>query len=74
METPTPMDTLTPMDVFQQKLLNLWESDKEENKSSPDNVLLFDKMNNFIPSNEIVLGCIGLKTDVTSTNQDGSSA
>jgi hypothetical protein len=32
METPTPMDTLTPMDEFQQKLLNLWESEKEENK------------------------------------------
>jgi hypothetical protein len=74
METPTPMDTLTPMDEFQQKLLNLWESEKEENKSSPDNSLLFDKMNNFIPCNEIGLGCTRLKTDVTSTDQDCSSA
>jgi len=74
METPTPMDTMTPMDEFQQKLFNLWESTKEENKSSPNNILLFDKMNNFIPCNEIGLGCIRLKTDVTSTDQNGSFA
>jgi len=74
METPTPMDTLTPMDEFQQKFLNLWESKKEENKSSLDNILLFDKMNNFIPSNGIGLGCNRLKTYATSIDQDGSSA
>jgi len=68
------METLTSMDEFQQQLRNLWESEKEENESSPDNILLFDKTNNFIPSNEIGLGCIRLKTNVTSTNQDGSSA
>jgi len=68
------MDTLTPMDEFQKKFLNLWESEKEENKSSADNILLFDKMNNFIPSNEIGLGCTRLKRDVTCIDQHGSSA
>ena len=68
------MDTLIPMDEFQQKFPNLWESENEENKWSPDNILLFDKMNNFLPSNEIGLGCTRLKTDVTSIDQDGSSA
>lgn len=61
------METLTPMDEFPQKLLNLYESEKEENESSPD----YDKMNNFIPSDEIGLGCIRLKTYDTSTDQDG---
>jgi len=74
MDTPTPMDTLTPMDEFQQKLLNLSESEKEENKSSPNNILLFDKLNNCIPCNEIGLRCIHQKTDVISTDQDGSFA
>jgi len=68
------MDTVTPMDEFQQKLLNTWEYEREENKSSPDNILLFDKMKNFIPNNETGLGCIRLKTNVISIDQDGSSA
>ena len=58
-EMPTPMETLTPTD------------EKEENGSSPDDILLYDKINNFIPSNEIGLGCIRLQTDDTSTDQDG---
>lgn len=66
-ETSTPIETPTPMDEFPQKLLNLYEYEKEENESSPD----YDKMNNFIPSDEIGLGCIPLKTDDTSTDQDG---
>ena len=68
------MDTVQQMDEFQQKLLNIWEYEREENKSSPDNILLFDKMNYFIPNNEMGLGCIRLKTNVTSIDQDGSSA
>lgn len=75
MQTPiemtTPIQTPTPMDEFPQKLLSLYESEKEENESSPDDILLFEKMNNFIPSNEIGLGCIRLKADDTSTDQDG---
>jgi len=70
MVTPTPMDTVTPMDEFQQKFLNIWEYERKENKSSPDNILLFDKMNNFIPNNEMGLRCIRLKTNVTSIDQD----
>jgi len=68
------MDTVTPMDEFQQKLLNIWEYEREENKSSPDNILLLEKMNNFIPNNETGLGCIRLKTNVTSIDHDGWSA
>jgi len=60
METPTPMGTVTPMDEFQQKLLKICEYEREENKSFPDNILLFDKMNNFIQNNEMGLGCIRL--------------
>jgi len=54
------------MEEFQQKLQSLWESEKELNESSADNILLLDNMNNCIPSNEIGLGCTLLKTDVTS--------
>jgi len=61
------METLTSMEEFQQKLRDLWESEKEASESSSDNILLFNNMNNFIPSNEIGLGCSLLKTDVTST-------
>jgi len=68
------MDTVTPMDKFRKKLLNIREYERKENKSSPDNILLFDKMNNIIPKNEMGLGCIRLKTNVTSIDQDGSYA
>ena len=54
------------MEEFRQKLQSLWESEKESNESSSDNILLFDNMNNYIPSNEIGLGCTLLKTDNTS--------
>ena len=64
------MDTVTPMDKFRKKLLNIREYERKENKSSPDNILLFDKMNNFIPNNEMGLRCIRLKTNVTSIDQD----
>jgi hypothetical protein len=33
------------------------EPEKQSNESSPDNILLFDNVNNCIPNNEIGLGC-----------------
>lgn len=62
----TPSIVKNQMEEFKLELRSLWESEKESNESSPDDILLFDNMNNCIPSNEIGLGCTLLKTDVTS--------
>lgn len=62
----TPSIVKNQMKEFQLELRSLWESEKESNESSPDDILLFDNMNNCIPSNEIGLGCSLLNTDVTS--------
>ncbi|KAF1867662.1 hypothetical protein Lal_00050095 [Lupinus albus] len=59
---------MTPMEMFQKQLLLLWESDKRQNESSQEEVLLPKNVNNFIPSNEIGLGAMLLKQDYgTST-------
>jgi hypothetical protein len=63
--TEIPQRTLTPMEEFQKDLLNMWESQKHSKESSEDNILLYDNVNNFIPSNEIGLGCTLLKTKDT---------
>jgi hypothetical protein len=42
---------LTPMEEFQKELLNLYESEKQSKKSSPDDILLYENVNNFIPNN-----------------------
>ncbi|CAJ2644693.1 unnamed protein product [Trifolium pratense] len=63
---------LTPIEKFQKELLNLYESQKHSKESSRDNILLDDNMNNFIPNNEIGLGCSLLKTNVTSADQNHS--
>jgi hypothetical protein len=57
------------MKEFQKELLNIYESEKKSIESSPDNILLYDNVNNFIPSNEICLGCILLNSNVTPTDQ-----
>jgi hypothetical protein len=44
-------ETLTPMEEFQKELLNLYESEKQSKKSSPDDILLYENVNNFIPNN-----------------------
>jgi hypothetical protein len=48
------------------------ESKKQSIESSPDNILLYDNLNNFIPNNEIGLGCTLLNSNVTSTDQNHS--
>jgi hypothetical protein len=64
------METLTPMEEFQKALLSLYESEKQSKELSPDDILLYDNVNNFIPNNEIGLGCTLLNANVTSTDED----
>jgi hypothetical protein len=64
------METLTPMEEFQKALLSLYESEKQSKELSPDDILLYDNVNNFIPSNEIGLRCSLLNANVTSTDED----
>lgn len=59
---------MTPMERFQKQLLGLLKRQTQPNESTPDEILLFDNMNNFIPKNEIGLGGILLKTDVASSS------
>jgi hypothetical protein len=60
------------MEEFQKELPNIYESKKQSIESSPDNILLYDNVNNFIPNNEIDLGCTLLNSNVTSTYQNHS--
>ncbi|KAI5445702.1 GATA transcription factor 27 [Lathyrus oleraceus] len=61
----SPVKKLTPIERFHKTLLRLSKSEKLSN----DNILLTENMNNFMPNNEIGLGCILLhKTNVTPTN------
>jgi hypothetical protein len=52
------------------ELLNLYESEKQSKESSPDDILLYDNVHNFIPNNEIGLGCTLLNANVASTDED----
>jgi hypothetical protein len=65
-------ETLTPMEEFQKELLCIHESEKQSIESSPDNILLYYNVNNFISSNETGLGCTRLNTNVTSIDQNHS--
>lgn len=58
--------TLSPMKEFHIQLLQMWENYGNPNESFPEEVLLFNNVNNFIPSNEIGLGGVLLKPDDTS--------
>ncbi|RDX57678.1 GATA transcription factor 27, partial [Mucuna pruriens] len=56
---------ITPMKRFQKQLLKMWKNYENLDESSPEEVLLFNNVNNFIPSNEIGLGGVLLKPDYT---------
>ncbi|GAU18705.1 hypothetical protein TSUD_79930 [Trifolium subterraneum] len=57
---------MTPMQKFHALLLNELKHREIKDESSPEEVLLFDNVNNFIPPNEIGLGAVLLKPDGTS--------
>ncbi|XP_027348452.1 GATA transcription factor 26-like [Abrus precatorius] len=59
-------ERITPMKRFHKRLLSMWKHGKP-NESSPEEVLLYHNVNNFIPSGEIGLGAVLLKPDGTST-------
>lgn len=60
---------MTPIEKFQKQLFDEWKSLGKPNESSePEDVLLFENVNNFIPPNEIGLGAILLKPDDTSSS------
>ncbi|KAK7412079.1 hypothetical protein VNO78_03526 [Psophocarpus tetragonolobus] len=56
--SPVMYRRMTSIERFQKQLVSLYRSEKKNEES-----LLVDNMNNFIPSNEIGLGVILLKTD-----------
>ncbi|XP_057419139.1 uncharacterized protein LOC130713384 [Lotus japonicus] len=57
----------SPMQRFQEDLLNLYISENPKpEESSQEGVLIEQNMNNYIPSNEIGLGVIRLKPNDTS--------
>lgn len=59
---------MTPIQKFQKQLFDEW---RYHGKAKEEDVLLFQNMNNFIPSNEIGLGAILLKPteDASSTSR-----
>ncbi|KHN10480.1 hypothetical protein glysoja_035360 [Glycine soja] len=59
---------MTPMEKFQKQLLSLYRSERQ-----PEESLLVDNVNNFIPENEIGLGAILLKTDDAASTDPGSA-
>uniref|UniRef100_K7KQQ3 GATA-type domain-containing protein n=1 Tax=Glycine max TaxID=3847 RepID=K7KQQ3_SOYBN len=64
--SPLVRKKITPMKRFYMQLQNMWEDYGNSNESSSEEVLIFNNVNNFIPSNEIGLGCIPLKLDDAS--------
>jgi len=57
---------MTPMEKFQQELLDELKNHEIPDESSPKEALLFENVNNFIPSNEIGLGAVLLKPNGSS--------
>jgi hypothetical protein len=51
------MKHLQPIKMFHKLLLNMREPETQSNESSPDNILLYDNVNNRLPNTEIGLGC-----------------
>ncbi|KAI5384636.1 GATA transcription factor 26 [Lathyrus oleraceus] len=51
----------TPMEKFHKQLLKELKYENIPNESSPEEALLFENVNNFIPSNEIGVGVVLLK-------------
>ncbi|KAK7302454.1 hypothetical protein RJT34_13344 [Clitoria ternatea] len=67
--------TMTATDRLQKQLVSLLRCERLPNNDE-ENLLLDNNMNNFIPTNEIGLGAILLKTDhdhIASTTKDQSS-
>ena len=61
---------MTPIQKFKKQLLDEWKrQEKHMESSQQEDVLLFENPNNFIPSNEIGLGAILLKSDGTSSSK-----
>ncbi|KAK7359074.1 hypothetical protein VNO77_01020 [Canavalia gladiata] len=58
---------ITPMKRFQTQLLSMWKHHRKPNESSSKDILVFDNVNSFIPSNEIGLGAVSLKSYGNST-------
>ncbi|XP_020204682.1 uncharacterized protein LOC109790008 [Cajanus cajan] len=58
---------ISPMKKFRKQLLELWKKYGNLDESSQEEILLFNNVNNFIPSYEIGLGGVLLKPDDTST-------
>ncbi|KAL2343148.1 hypothetical protein Fmac_004433 [Flemingia macrophylla] len=61
-----PYKKISPMKKFRKQLVDLWNKHGNLDESSPEEVFLFNNVNNFIPSNEIGLGGVLLKPDDTS--------
>ncbi|CAJ1963617.1 unnamed protein product [Sphenostylis stenocarpa] len=64
---------MTPMEMFHKQLLSLCRSEKQPNESSPEEDILVYNVNHFIPSNEIGLGVVLLKTDPGSLSCSSST-
>ncbi|KAK7399665.1 hypothetical protein VNO78_10853 [Psophocarpus tetragonolobus] len=65
--SPVVYKKMTPMKRFQIQLLKMWKIYGNQDESSTQVVLLSNNVNNFIPSDEIGLGCALLKPDATSS-------
>ena len=57
------------MEMYRKHLFNIWnsygESSDESSSREEHPILLYDNVNNFIPRNEIGLGCMLLNPDGT---------
>ncbi|KAK2384501.1 GATA transcription factor [Trifolium repens] len=62
-EKHSEIENMTPMEKFQKQLFDEWTKLGRPSSSSPNDVLIFDNVNNFIPSNEVGLGAMLLKPD-----------
>ncbi|MCI04029.1 GATA transcription factor 26-like, partial [Trifolium medium] len=54
---------MTPIEKFQKQLFDEWTRLGRPSSSSPNDVLIFQNVNNFVPSNEVGLGAILLKPE-----------
>jgi len=52
---------MMPLEKFQKQLLSLYRSEKQPNETSPEEDMLVDNVNSFIPSTEIGLGTVLLR-------------
>ncbi|XP_017434864.1 GATA transcription factor 26 [Vigna angularis] len=52
---------MTPLEEFRKQLLSLYRSEKQPKERSPEEDILLDNVNGFIPSSEIGLGVVLLR-------------